>query len=62
MSPLVNATGKDPLCPACPSCKAALVPEPRPTVGGKTAAGFWHCYRCHKVYKNVPEGHSLTNR
>lgn len=47
---LKNATGKHALCPACPACKAALVPENRYGNGGKQVTGFWHCYRCHKVF------------
>jgi hypothetical protein len=47
----VNSTGKHPLCPECPNHKGvALIPEPRPTTGGKMSAGFWRCPIDNKVY------------
>lgn len=48
---MIDVTGKHVLVPACPKHKDyALIPEPRPTIGGKQAMGFWRCPIDNKVY------------
>jgi hypothetical protein len=53
MSKLVNATGKHPLVPCCPShTSVALIPEQRQGVYPNTnpVVGFWRCPIDNKVY------------